>query len=300
MKSVIAVFISLTVSFAIAAQEVRDTTFVYFDFDRFTITSAARSVLDKFISDFRNTSDSSTISIRGHCDYMGSNNYNELLARRRSFAVHEYLLNNGIEKTKVMLVESFGEREPRNENRSAEDRALNRRVEIIRTVKKPPAIIKEDPMPPPKPQLPPPVRIPKDTITDFSKEALDTVQAGQILRLRNINFFPGSHRFLSQAETPLRELLQAMKNNPTLHIEIQGHICCQHDTGGDGHDYDSDDDRLSVNRARAVYDFLVRNGIEPQRMRYRGFAATVPLMYPERTETDRTLNRRVEIKVLKR
>jgi flagellar motor protein MotB len=35
-------------------------------------------------------------------------------------------------------------------------------------------------------------------------------------------------------------------------------------------------------------------------MTYRGFAGTQPLVWPEQSEADRTLNRRVEIKIVKR
>jgi outer membrane protein OmpA-like peptidoglycan-associated protein len=47
-----------------------------------------------------------------------------------------------------------------------------------------------------------------------------------------------------------------------------------------------------------VYDFLVAGGIDKSRMSYRGFAGRFPLVSPEQTEADRTMNRRVEVKII--
>jgi flagellar motor protein MotB len=56
---------------------------------------------------------------------------------------------------------------------------------------------------------------------------------------------------------------------------------------------------LSTARAKAVYDYLVENGIEAKRMRYKGLAGQFPIVMPELSEADRTTNRRVEILILK-
>jgi outer membrane protein OmpA-like peptidoglycan-associated protein len=277
-------FILLLTAFSIqlAAQE-KDTVFIYFDFDQASLRPDGKAALDDFIRRYKNNEVKATLEISGHCDFIGSDSYNNLLSRKRSFTVHEYLLNNGIPKTSVAIVEGFGERMPRNLSRGPEERALNRRVELISSS--------------PLPSATPPR---KDTVTDFSKQIMDSVRQGQTLRLKNINFYGGRHTFLPQAEGALNELLDVMKTHPTLEIEIQGHICCQYGSERDGLDYDSGDDRLSYNRARAVYYFLANNGIDKRRMTFRGFAATIPLVYPEYTEEDRTANRRVEIKITRR
>ena len=49
----------------------------------------------------------------------------------------------------------------------------------------------------------------------------------------------------------MNELLSVMQKNKKLKIEIQGHICCAPEDFGD----------LSTARARAVYDYLIKNGI---------------------------------------
>ena len=90
-----------------------------------------------------------------------------------------------------------------------------------------------------------------------------------------------------------------MQDNPKLEIEIQGHICCI--PSGDGPDFDEPGSmKLSVNRAKAIYGYLVHNGIDKSRLSYKGLGADYKLIWEERTEHDRETNRRVEIKILKK
>jgi len=140
---------------------------------------------------------------------------------------------------------------------------------------------------------------PKDTIHYFSEKNLDSVREGETLRLKNINFYGGRHLFLPQSMPALNELLQIMKDHPSLVIEIQGHICCLWGER-DGMDFDTNEPYLSRNRARAVYEYLAAGGIDRKRMSYVGFAGKKPFVYPERSEADKTLNRRVEIRIVKK
>jgi len=54
---------------------------------------------------------------------------------------------------------------------------------------------------------------------------------------------------------------------------------------------------LSEQRAKAVVDYLVKKGIEPSRLKYRGAAYDEPLVSND-TEEHKQLNRRVEFKIL--
>jgi outer membrane protein OmpA-like peptidoglycan-associated protein len=81
-----------------------------------------------------------------------------------------------------------------------------------------------------------------------------------------------------------------MEENPKLKIEIQGHICCQ--TFGDPAN-------TSTSRARAVYNYLLRNKIDRKRMTYKGFGTTKPIHpIPEKNALEEDENRRVEILIL--
>lgn len=126
-----------------------------------------------------------------------------------------------------------------------------------------------------------------------------STKVGEHIVLRHIHFYGGRHAFLPQAYPALDDLLETMQKVPALQIEIQGHICCQ-EGEGDQIDFDSGEPVLSVTRAKAVYDFLVENGIDKSRMSYVGLAHKFPIIKEEANEEEATINRRVEIKILKK
>ncbi|MFN5710538.1 MAG: OmpA family protein [Bacteroidota bacterium] len=56
--------------------------------------------------------------------------------------------------------------------------------------------------------------------------------------------------------------------------------------------------KISESRAKAVYDYLIENGIESGRLKYIGLSFKYPRVFPENSEEDRAKNRRVEIEIL--
>ena len=80
-----------------------------------------------------------------------------------------------------------------------------------------------------------------------------------------------------------------MQNNPMLKIEIQGNLCCAKNDVRD----------LSTQRARAVCNFLVNKEIDKTRLTYKGFGVSQPIFpIPEKDESERAANRRVEIVII--
>ena len=65
----------------------------------------------------------------GHTDSVGSDAYNQKLSLRRAEAVKAYMVSKGIEANRV-YTEGKGEKQPVADNKTAEGRAKNRRVEI--------------------------------------------------------------------------------------------------------------------------------------------------------------------------
>ena len=118
------------------------------------------------------------------------------------------------------------------------------------------------------------------------------VETGR-LELVGVNFQPGLRYFLPGVEAVLDAFAESLKKMPNIKIELQGHICCQ-PFPGDGQDNDTGLNNLSEARAKAVYDFLVKGGIGPNRLRYKGMGNYFPKVNPEITEADRIANRRVE------
>ena len=92
-------------------------------------------------------------------------------------------------------------------------------------------------------------------------------------------------------------LLRYLKKHNNLVFEIRGHICCVLDDG-DSYDPDARSFVLSANRAKYIYDYFVVNGINPTRMTYKGLGSSEPKVWPEFSEYDRALNRRVEIVIV--
>lgn len=87
----------------------------------------------------------------------------------------------------------------------------------------------------------------------------------------------------------INELVDAMLSQPRLKLEIQGHT----DNVGTM-EYNQD---LSERRAKAVFDEIVKRGVDPRRLRWRGFGKTKPVANNE-TEEGRQRNRRTVFVIL--
>ena len=257
---------------------------IYFDYDRHDLTQKATKQLDSFLL-MRN--DINSIQFFGYCDSIGNLVYNDRLSYQRIVAVQQYLTNNGITENIFDKINGFGKRKPLNENATEDQRSLNRRVEILFTKEK----IKEV-------ATTPPVVKEKPRVTDLETQIKDTgVKAGENIVLQNMNFIGGRHLLIPSSQPVLDKLLDVMQKYPSLKIEIQGHICCVFD-GTDGVDFDTQLKNLSVARAKTVYDYLTLKGIAAERLSYKGFGASHPIYYPEKTPDEETANRRVEIKII--
>ena len=100
----------------------------FFDFDKSVLKPEGKAKLDDLVSKVKGINLEVIIAV-GHTDSVGSDAYNQKLSVRRSEAVKAYLVSKGIEKNRV-YTEGKGERQPVADNKTAEGRAKNRRVEI--------------------------------------------------------------------------------------------------------------------------------------------------------------------------
>ena len=99
---------------------------VYFSFDSAELTDASRYVLAQLIERLHQQSE---LSIEGHTDNMGSDDYNFALGLRRAQTVADYLQQQTSSPLATEVLSS-GARQPLNDNATAQQRAQNRRVEI--------------------------------------------------------------------------------------------------------------------------------------------------------------------------
>ncbi len=255
---------------------------VHFDFDKYVITSKSAAQIDSFVAVIESKSTTVSVELYGHCDSVGSNDYNDALSQRRIDAVKKYLEEKGYQSSIVVKEKGFGKRQPINENATEYERYLNRRVVI--------AVLSTE------------MKIETTTVPSektFTKIMEDTAtKVGCKIILKNLNFIGGRHYLVTQSAPVLEELLSVMNNNPKLQISIEGHVCCLAD-GSDGVDFDYGTANLSEMRAKTVYDYLIKNGIAPNRLAYKGFGHQFPLTpFPEKSEEERLNNRRVEVKII--
>jgi outer membrane protein OmpA-like peptidoglycan-associated protein/tetratricopeptide (TPR) repeat protein len=132
----------------------------------------------------------------------------------------------------------------------------------------------------------------KDKSPDSTYEKnipLQPIEVDAAIVLRNI-FFDFSKFDLKEAsQVELDKLVQLLKDNPTVKIQIEGHT----DNIGSA----NDNLKLSENRAKAVVNYLVSKGIAASRLSSKGFGASKPVA-DNNSEEGRAQNRRTELKVV--
>lgn len=112
----------------VAASKVTYAADAFFDFDKSVLKPEGRAKLDDLVGKVKDINLEVIIAV-GHTDSVGSNAYNQRLSVRRAEAVKAYLVSKGIERNRI-YTEGKGETQPVADNRTAEGRAKNRRVEI--------------------------------------------------------------------------------------------------------------------------------------------------------------------------
>jgi outer membrane protein OmpA-like peptidoglycan-associated protein len=256
------------------------TITIHFESGKYTLTASARMSLDSFLLTEKENLSTAIFHVHGYCDAIGSDSFNDRLSANRVMTVKKYLLAKGILPAGIGEERAHGEKDPLTGNTTEEGRRLNRRVEISLVKVAPTYLQKNEP------------------VRSLAEKIADTAtKAGTTIALNNINFYGGSPLPLPESFATLDELLEIMRVNYSLVIEIRGHICCVTYPGDI--EYRSTGNGLSEERARTVYAHLVGNGIEASRVSYKGFGHSLPIYpYPEKTEEERTANRRVEIKII--
>jgi outer membrane protein OmpA-like peptidoglycan-associated protein len=102
---------------------------VLFEFNKAVLLPIARTRLEEVAQALMEMEPGSTMIVEGHTDARGSDSANRALSQARAEAVVAFLIGRGVDPTLIRAV-GKGEQEPVADNRSAEGRANNRRVEI--------------------------------------------------------------------------------------------------------------------------------------------------------------------------
>jgi outer membrane protein OmpA-like peptidoglycan-associated protein len=103
---------------------------VLFASNKYTLLNTAMTKLDQVAEALKAQGSDKRMVVEGHTDSQGSDMINQPLSLNRANAVRDYLVNRGVDAAKIRAV-GMGSTRPLLDNRNAENRANNRRVEIV-------------------------------------------------------------------------------------------------------------------------------------------------------------------------
>ncbi|WP_299254691.1 OmpA family protein [uncultured Cytophaga sp.] len=118
---------------------------------------------------------------------------------------------------------------------------------------------------------------------------LTPIKAGSRVTLNNIFFATNSYELEEKSLVELNKLINFININPKQPIELSGYT--------DNIGSTESNMKLSMMRAKAVYDYLISKGVKSTFISYKGYGATNPVA-DNTSEEGRQKNRRLEIKVL--
>jgi outer membrane protein OmpA-like peptidoglycan-associated protein len=267
------ILLPLFILFPILAYGQQDTSSIYFKSAVTELNATQKGQLDQLL--YTGKISANAISVVGYADQPGTSALNDAIANRRAAAVKAYLLQSGLKPQQILQCIGKG-----NFIRSGED-IHQRRVDIVSTRLAAGA--------PTAGALP--------DKSDTGLYVLGHMRPDEVLVLEGLQFELSNAAFRPESFVVLKNLVQVLRKFPLLKLSIEGHICCagavSKGTGQQDSWY-----RLSVDRAQAVYTYLFRHGISADRLSFKGLGFTKPRAYPERTEEDKFLNRRVELRVV--
>ena len=117
----------------VTEKEIKITQQIHFAFGKATIRPVSYPVLDA-VTDVLKKNKKFRIEVQGHTDNRGSAFLNKRLSQQRADAVRKYLIQHGIEATRL-VARGYGMDRPLVPNTTARNRALNRRVQFLRIEK---------------------------------------------------------------------------------------------------------------------------------------------------------------------
>ena len=269
---------------------------VFFNSDKFDLTANEKNNLNQWIEDNRSAK---IVGIYGFTDEDGSSGYNDTLAKNRINSIYNIL------KDKIKIREDFKTRSFGELHKMSKIKAENRKVTLFYLEEK--DLVRENEIlgikeqvgvAVPKPKVTYPDKLvfknPNGTKTEYNLDVafmskVSEANAGEKLKIENLNFRINTYIVVPESIGKMYELLVVLKNNPKLKIEIQGHLCCM----------PTDKQNLSMQRAKAINNFLIAKGIDEKRLTFKGFGSTEPIYpIPEKNEAERAANRRVEILII--
>jgi outer membrane protein OmpA-like peptidoglycan-associated protein len=271
MRFVVLLFLS---SISFFAQE---KVSVFFDFNKDIPNVESDVQFKKWMDEHKNVE---ILELVAFCDSVDASSYNKELATRRMQTVLSVLKQNNFSINATIPLKAVGE-----DFKQSNNQAENRKVEVFykttinktTTFDKSKVIENEEAI--------------EESLSISLVDLFKNIKVGDLIRIQNINFYLNSEVVIPQSESVLEELYIFMLKHPKLVIEIQGHICCNPNIN---------DTRLSFRRAKYIFNYLLKKGIELNRLAFRGFGSANPIyQIPEKNIQQKQANRRVEILIVR-
>lgn len=130
--------------------------------------------------------------------------------------------------------------------------------------------------------------LPKTSVVQTHAE-VKKVEVGKSFDLHDIYFGTNSYELNPESQRLIKLFMEFLNENPSIKLELQGHT--------DNIGKDKENQILSENRAKEVYNYLINNGISASRLTYKGFGPSRPVASNE-TEAGRAKNRRTVFVIL--
>jgi outer membrane protein OmpA-like peptidoglycan-associated protein len=125
-------------------------------------------------------------------------------------------------------------------------------------------------------------------IVSVIKDSIDGIPLNNVFTLANINFDVNKWDIRPESEKNIQIILKILTEHPELRLAIGAHT--------DADDTYERNMSLSIKRAESIFNYLVKAGIDPERMHSTGYGESEPIDTNE-TEEGRQNNRRVEFKL---
>ncbi|WP_194774262.1 OmpA family protein [Pararhodonellum marinum] len=255
---------------------------IYYDLDKSFIRNDAKPTLNN-LANLMNNYSFLDLMVKSHTDSRASNAYNVALSNRRADAVSDYLSEMGIDKGRVSA-EWFGEEKLVNDCGDGvpcpeDDHQLNRRSELVLQAFPDPNVDYE---------------IPEQLMGIDLCDEMAIVEALQDdLGIPTIYFdFDKSFiRFVHKKE--LERVVLLLTELEGMHLDIEGHTDIR---GSEAYN-----EGLSERRAKVVRDYLIKRGIDENRLNYRWYGKTRPIhdcVEEPCTREMHQLNRRTELRLI--
>lgn len=280
----------ILVAFISNSQQIRrDTVIVHFAFDSYRIRAAdsirLREIFDKLSADL--------VLIKGYTDKTGTAAYNQRLSERRALAAldcirhgRRHVSGEGVAPTPEL---------PDSENRRVEiiytSKISTERINAESTASVHDTLRRNIP-------LVATARRRNDSIVTIKNSPVDSAtadstQPSAVLALHHINFIVDTPVPTDSTRAILPRFLTELRQFKDHHLEIDGYVNSIVPLRGPNDPLF----KLSVNRARFIYDYLVEAGFDPAMLTYKGMGNASPINPHPTTKQEMNANMRVEIRV---